>query len=232
MKAARPLPKLQALDVSLVLVQQHDPHLLSITGLQHIDCYYVPSYSTELGLLEGLTEDLTDDPLTRPDAVQRCAKAATELGYSIFAVSIGYCISGSSNVDDYKYVRSSICNNGIGGYSRGYFGMDVYEIMEAEQVHDFVLDLRHLSPPVAPSPTPTSTPIPHPPLDGAPGTAVPDAESSKITMETVEPSDVDVPPPTVLVEVPSDGDFVSSGMRLTLSYVVVGILVLISFVLY
>lgn len=118
---------------------------LHSSGLNHIDCQYIPSHSTALGLLEGLTTDLMDDPLTRTNPVQRCAKAAKELGYTLFAVSVGYCISGSSDPVDYQYVRSSACNNGIGGYTRGYFSMDIYEIAEHEVVHDFVLDVLHLN---------------------------------------------------------------------------------------
>ena len=56
----------------------------------------------------------------------------------IFAVSVGYCISGSNRLSDYQYVRSSFCDNGDGGYISGYFVMDVYRIQDQQRFLDSI----------------------------------------------------------------------------------------------
>ena len=116
----------------------------------------MPRFSSTLGLLEGLTEDISDDPLTRTEPIRKCGQAAREFQYSVFAVSIGYCISGSNRVRDYQYVRAGICNNGIGGYSSGYFVMDVYAIVDVQTFQDSVEEILNPTPTPTPSPTPSA----------------------------------------------------------------------------
>ena len=96
----------------------------------------MPRFSGSLGLLEGQTEEVSDEPSARQQPVRKCAQAAQKLGYSLFAVSVNYCISGSSTVTDYRYVRAGLCRDGVGGYYRGYFFMDVYRITSPEVFHD------------------------------------------------------------------------------------------------
>ena len=108
------------------------------TGLQHIGCYYVPRFSNFLSLLEGRTPDVLDNPLTRQNPVRKCGKAAQTLRFNLFGVSLGYCISGSNRITDYQYVRSALCADGNGGYSRGYYIMDVYEVVNVQSFSDSV----------------------------------------------------------------------------------------------
>ena len=112
----------------------------NIIGLRHIDCYYVPKFSGSLGLIEGQVEDVSDVPSSRRQPVRKCGQAATKLGYSLFAVSVNYCISGSNTVTDYRYVRAGLCKDGVGGYSRGYFFMDVYRITDPEAFREVSSD--------------------------------------------------------------------------------------------
>ncbi len=86
-------------------------------GLEHAGCYYVPVYSTVLFSMEGLTSDLTDDPLYREDPIRKCGTAAQLYSFDIFAVSVGYCVSGSSDVEDYRQYPSTLCQQGIGEQS-------------------------------------------------------------------------------------------------------------------
>ena len=126
--------------------------LFGPTGLQHVGCYYVPRFSNRLGLLEGLTEDLSDDPRTRTNPIRKCGAGAQEFNFNLFAVSTGYCISGSNRLRDYQYVRSRFCNNGVGGFIFGYFVMDVYEIVDTQVFQDSAGI-------VGPSPSPSPTAV-------------------------------------------------------------------------
>ena len=99
------------------------------SGLQHVGCYFVPPRSQFIGLLEGSTEDLSDDPVTRTNPIRKCGSAAQQRRFTYFAISVGYCISGSNRLSDYQYVRSNLCQNGVGNYYRGYFLMDIYQIV-------------------------------------------------------------------------------------------------------
>ncbi len=164
-----------------------------------------------------------DDPLTRTDPVQRCAKAAIALGYSMFAVSIGYCISGSSSAVHYRYVRSSICNNGVGGYQRGYFGMDVYQIGETEQVQDVVLQIDSRA-----ASEPFSSML-HPPIDGA-SNVPPAIHSLAVAMQPPESPDVNTPLSTT--QRLSDDDYANSGNTLSLSCFTIAFLIVISLCLH
>ena len=90
---------------------------LLLAGIQHEGCYFVPAYSSSLYFLEGETQDLTDDPLTREEPVRKCGTAAQLLGYRYFAVTTGYCVSGSSNLTDYTLYlapQPDLCVSGIG----------------------------------------------------------------------------------------------------------------------
>ncbi len=107
-------------------------------GLKHLGCYYVNRFSRALGLLEKLTKDLMDDPTTRTNPIRKCASAAQDYSYSLFALSAGYCISGSNNRLDYQYVRSEACRDGRGAFVSGYFIMDVYEIVNTRTFQDSI----------------------------------------------------------------------------------------------
>lgn len=108
------------------------------SGIVHHGCWYMDSRG-RLGTLEGRNPDLTDDPLTRENPVSKCGLAAQTESFLFFGVTQGYCISGSNRLSDYQYVRSGLCMDGKGGYSRGYFIMDVYEITSQQNFRDSVV---------------------------------------------------------------------------------------------
>ena len=108
-------------------------------GLVYRGCYYLNTRSTRLLLLEGTTPDLSDDPFTRQNPVSKCGIAAQNQTYFFFGVTLGYCISGSNVFSDYTYYNSSLCRDGRGGYNRGYFIMDVYEITDQQSFRDSVV---------------------------------------------------------------------------------------------
>jgi len=98
-------------------------------GLQHVGCYNVPRFSRSLALLEGLTEDLSDQPRNRIDPVRKCGQGAQQFRFSLFSVSANYCISGSNRLSDYQTTDSTLCQDGVGAYRFGVFFMDVYQIV-------------------------------------------------------------------------------------------------------
>ena len=97
------------------------------TGIVSRGCWYLNTRGRRLGLLDG-RPGLTDDPFTRENPVSKCGLVAQRENYKFFGVSLGYCISGSNLLSDYQYVQSQLCQDGKGGYYRGYFIMDVYEV--------------------------------------------------------------------------------------------------------
>lgn len=106
------------------------------TGIRHRGCWYLNTRSGRLGTLEGRTPALSDNPFTRQNPVSKCGIATQNENFFLFGVTLGYCISGSNNLQDYQYVTSGLCMNGRGGYSRGYFIMDVYEITSQQLFRD------------------------------------------------------------------------------------------------
>ena len=136
-------------------------------GEEKVGCYLVPSSSDTLSLLEDTTAYLSDDPTTRTQPVAKCGLSAMEQGFNIFGVSVGYCISGSNNPDDYKdFYYPGYCSDGNGGVfyvgSFPYFFMDVYKIVD---VSDFTTSadeavLADASPSASPSPSPTADAFP------------------------------------------------------------------------
>ena len=84
-------------------------------GYQHLGCYELTRrYALRtLGRFNG-------------NAVRNCAAKSQELGFRMFAVVLGYCISASNNVEDYNARRSSLCVNGDGRYVNGKLYLDVY----------------------------------------------------------------------------------------------------------
>lgn len=88
--------------------------------------------------MEGQTRDLSDSPFSRTFPVSKCGVASQERNYDYFGVTLGYCISGSNLLSDYQYVPSQLCREGRGGYSRGYFIMDVYQITNQQSFSDSV----------------------------------------------------------------------------------------------
>lgn len=103
---------------------------ISESGLIHEGCYLVMA-GYGLYLLEGLSEDLTDNPFQREDAVMKCAITADKLDYSIIGVASGYCISGNNRLYDYTVTPSNNCKNGEGANINGAFYMDVYTIPDS-----------------------------------------------------------------------------------------------------
>ncbi len=76
-------------------------------------------YSNSLYFLEGETEDLSDSPTSRDEPVRKCGSAAQLLGYQFFAVTVGYCISGSSSKAEYTIfpANTDLCQGGIGMFT-------------------------------------------------------------------------------------------------------------------
>ena len=86
---------------------------LCCTGIEHVGCYWVPAYS-DLFFLEGTTEDLSDNPRERQDPIRKCGNAAQLYNFEVFALAVGFCISGSNNVREYQYIETDVCEGGIG----------------------------------------------------------------------------------------------------------------------
>ena len=103
-------------------------------------CYYLSQDNVKLDSLEGSTPDLSDNPRNRMNAIVKCQEAAQQFGFNIFAVSLGYCISGSNWLSDYQLNPASDdrCHSGLGGRATGYITMNVYQITAARP---------HLNPP-------------------------------------------------------------------------------------
>ena len=74
------------------------------------------------------------------NAVVKCQQATTHFGFEIFAISLGYCISGSNRLSDYQLNPASddSCHNGLGGRVSGRFAMDLYQIPVAGTLSDQV----------------------------------------------------------------------------------------------
>ena len=83
-----------------------------------------------------------------------CGTSALSLGYNAFALTLGYCISGSSDPINYQTVSGDICREGKGGYIYGYFFMDVYVVNDVQSFSDSVFDILNPEPSPSPSPTP------------------------------------------------------------------------------
>ena len=78
-------------------------------GIEHMGCYWVPVYNSNLTFLEGATEDLTDNPRERLYPIQKCGTAAQLYKFNVFALAVGFCISGSNNVREYQFIETDIC---------------------------------------------------------------------------------------------------------------------------
>ncbi len=119
-------------------------------GIRHLGCFYLNRYSRALRLLERLTPDLMDSPPTRTQPVRKCGLAAQQYSFDFFALSAGYCISGSNDFTDYQYVPSEACQDGKGAYVSGYFIMDVYEILDNQRFQDSISSVEEVTtlPPV------------------------------------------------------------------------------------
>lgn len=98
-------------------------------GLKHEGCYRVVA-GYGLYLLEHRFDYLKDNPFQRTQAVEKCARAASTLTYSVMAVAAGYCISGNNRLSDYKQFSGTECQDGRGAYGSGSFYMDVYTITD------------------------------------------------------------------------------------------------------
>ena len=92
----------------------------------------MPQFNHSLTLLEEMTPDLSDEPSTRTDPIRKCGQAAQDFSFNFFALSANYCISGTNKSSDYQQKQSTLCRDGVGGYSLGYFVMDVYQINNAQ----------------------------------------------------------------------------------------------------
>ena len=124
--------------------------------MKHLGCYFVPRFSRRLGLLEGKTDELKDNPIFRSKPIEKCGKGALEFHMKIFALSLGYCISGSNNTGDYQTSSGTYCSKGRGGYYSNYFYMDVYQIESKQSFSDALQGIVRSSPA---APVPTVTPV-------------------------------------------------------------------------
>ena len=61
-------------------------------------------------------------------------------------------MSGSNNAMDYEFVRSTLCEDGKGSYSRGWYIMDVYQINNTASFSDSVAQMN-----IATAPTTVNT---------------------------------------------------------------------------
>ena len=113
---------------------------LNCTTATYKGCFYLSTNNVRLGSLDGSTPDLSDTPRSRMNAVVKCQQAATQFGFEIFAISLGYCISGSNRLSDYQLNPASddSCHNGLGGRVSGRFAMDLYQIPVAGTLSDQV----------------------------------------------------------------------------------------------
>ena len=67
-------------------------------------------------------------------------------GYDYFGVTVGICLTGSNNLEDYQYYASSLCRDGKGAYTQrygGWFLIDVYEITNQVNFIDSVMQLNN-----------------------------------------------------------------------------------------
>lgn len=92
--------------------------------------------SQSLKLLEGLTPEVSDSAVTRTKPVEKCGLAAVKLGYTVFGLIVGFCVSGSNNTSDYTRFEGYFCEDGKGGSFQGTLFMDVYEIGSPETYSD------------------------------------------------------------------------------------------------
>ena len=93
----------------------------------HIGCYADKLLSPAIPSLEGKDVLLDDEPKTREDAEQKCARVALKRGYAYFAIQDGgRCLSSLTAQETYsKYGLSSDCQDGKGGK----MASDVYEVV-------------------------------------------------------------------------------------------------------
>uniref|UniRef100_A0A1X7U7E3 Uncharacterized protein n=1 Tax=Amphimedon queenslandica TaxID=400682 RepID=A0A1X7U7E3_AMPQE len=105
------------------------------TNLNHLGCYSV-LVSGSLKLLEGLTPEVSDSAIIRTKPVEKCGLAAVKLGYTVFGLILGFCVSGSNETSDYTRFEGYFCQDGKGGLFQGTYFMDVYEIGSPEAYSD------------------------------------------------------------------------------------------------
>ena len=79
--------------------------------------------------MEGTTEDLSDNPWEREDPISKCGAAAQEYGFHIFALAIGFCLSGSNDIRHYQLLETDFCQGGIGEPHTALF------LVESERRH-------------------------------------------------------------------------------------------------
>ena len=113
-------------------------------GLRHRGCWILRPTNRQIGSLEGTTPDVSDDAESRENPVSKCGVAAQQSNYKFFAVSLGYCLSGSNEIRDYQDDASDLCEDGKGAYTYyagGYYIMDVYEIYDTGSFSDSVIQI-------------------------------------------------------------------------------------------
>ena len=152
----------------------HDNVSLFISlGMIHKGCYSLPYYARTLKLLERSTPDLSDNPLLRTNAVEKCGDAAYKFNYEMFSLVIGFCISGSNSSSDFITSVGVSCKDGKGGfyydplYQTYYYYMDVYQIVEQQQFSDSISEILYSSTIIRATPTATPTSNVFPPGNSA-----------------------------------------------------------------
>ncbi len=94
--------------------------------------------------------------------MSKCGLASVQRGNNIFALTLGgYCMTGSNTLSDYQYYPSKLCRNGRGGFSQGWYILDVYQVTNQRSFSDSAV--RVINGTATPSTsnlagTPTSTP--------------------------------------------------------------------------
>ncbi len=124
--------------------------------MRKVGCYLVPNFASPLKLLEGTSPELSDNPFTRVDPIRKCGTGAVESGYDIFSLTERICISGSSVLRDYEtFEADGFCRDGTGGYTYGFYFMDVYELFD---IPNFADSAGFYFPEPSPSPSPDYSP--------------------------------------------------------------------------
>lgn len=103
--------------------------------MKHIGCYRLPAYN--LKVYEMMTEDLSDNAITRTEPIRKCGSASLSQGITYFSLADGMCFGGSNHIADYTVDgESTSCSEGRGNYLRGQFAIDVYQINDIMAFQD------------------------------------------------------------------------------------------------
>ena len=101
------------------------PTILDFVPFYSLGCWKEDVGAEVIPSLEETHPILMDDPLSRSDAVFKCYNVADAMGYPVFALQGGTCLSGpDAELTFSTNDRSENCVGGKGGTAE----MDVYKI--------------------------------------------------------------------------------------------------------